>query len=111
MNLDGSYQLERHNTIFELLAWETLQNLMLAPHATAPALDERPTRVDGASLGPWPTWSRDGKSTAKRHARSDAMGRWQVAGLVKHNAKGLPSPISGQEQYKGVQEQRKEAYR
>lgn len=22
------------------------------------------------------------------HARSDAMGRWQVAGLVKHNAKG-----------------------
>lgn len=29
-------QLERHNTIFELLAWETLQNLMLAPHATAP---------------------------------------------------------------------------
>lgn len=36
VNLDGSYQLERHNTIFELLAWETLQNLMLAPHATAP---------------------------------------------------------------------------
>lgn len=38
-------------------------------------------------------------------------GAGKSRGLSSTMPRGLPSPISGQEQYKGVQEQCKEAYR